>query len=174
MKDELVTLATFPNSIEANLAKDALAAEGIHAYVDGDDAGSVLGMMTSSLGLRLRIRREDLKAARQVLGEIEPVDVPDDAVGEAFVDVNESPATPDDPDRLTRREEDADRAFRSAIIGFFFCPLQVYTLWLLARVYFSDERLGPKQRRRTWIAVAVAVPYLLIFLSFVKVLFFSG
>ena len=67
------------------------------------------------------------------------------------------------------REDDAARAFKSALFGVLFCPLQIYTLWLLFLVLVSDEPLRP---RYFWYAVgaaAVLVPYLLLFAGLVFV-----
>jgi hypothetical protein len=72
---------------------------------------------------------------------------------------DEDPAN-DDPDQPpSSREEDAARAIKSAVVGVLFCPLQVYTAWLLLLVWMNDEPLRP---RYFWYAVgaaAVLVPY---------------
>jgi hypothetical protein len=52
------------------------------------------------------------------------------------------------------REEDAARAFKSAIFGLLFCPLQLYTAWLLLLVLVNNEPLRP---RFFWYAVGAAV-----------------
>ena len=60
------------------------------------------------------------------------------------------------------REDDAARAFKSALFGVLFFPLQLYTLWLLLLVVMSDEPLRP---RYFWYAVgaaAVLVPHVLL------------
>jgi hypothetical protein len=57
------------------------------------------------------------------------------------------------------REEDAARAFKAAILGAFFCPLQIYTAWLLFLVLVNNERL---RARYFWYAVGavlVLIPY---------------
>ncbi|MCI0360169.1 MAG: hypothetical protein L0211_16955 [Planctomycetaceae bacterium] len=61
------------------------------------------------------------------------------------------------------REDDAARAFKSAILGLFFCPLQLYTAWLLFLVLVNDE---PLRTRYFWYAVGAAVvliPYAALF-----------
>jgi hypothetical protein len=175
MNDELVTIATFANSIQANLAKGELQEEGIHSVVAGDDPGGTLAFMTSSIGVKLCVRREDVKAARQVLSEadgenLSPID--EEAIGDA-VDV-EPEAAADDKETLTKREQEAIRAFRSAILGLFFFPLQAYTVWLVLKVFFSDERLAPQHRIWGWIAALIAFPYVCVTLITLKLLFFSG
>jgi hypothetical protein len=176
MNDELVTIATFANSFQANLAKGELQEEGIHSVVAGDDPGGTLAFMTSSIGVKLCVRREDVKAARQALAETDGENLAAEQEAEieesALSDEINPPA--DDKQSLTRREQEAVRAFRSAILGFFFFPLQIYTVWLLLRVFFSDERLEPQHRRWAWIAAIIAFPYACLALMLFKVLFFSG
>lgn len=59
-------------------------------------------------------------------------------------------------DELTpsSREDDAARALKSAILGLLFCPLLLYTAWLLFLVLVNDEPLRP---RYFWYAVGAAV-----------------
>ncbi len=74
----------------------------------------------------------------------------------------EKEESPDSEQSPGPREDDAARAFKSAILGILFCPLQLYTLWLLLLVVLSDEPLRP---RYFWYAVgaaAVLLPYLLL------------
>jgi hypothetical protein len=74
----------------------------------------------------------------------------------------EEELSPDSEQSPSPREDDAARAFKSAILGILFCPLQLYTLWLLLLVVLSDEPLRP---RYFWYAVgaaAVLLPYLLL------------
>jgi hypothetical protein len=59
------------------------------------------------------------------------------------------------------REDDAARALKSAVLGLLFCPLQLYTAWLLFLVVVSHE---PLRRRYFWYAVgawAVLLPYVI-------------
>jgi hypothetical protein len=61
----------------------------------------------------------------------------------------------DDPEQSpSSREEDAGRALKSAILGLFFCPLQLYTAWLLFLVVANNEPLRP---RYFWYAVGAGV-----------------
>jgi hypothetical protein len=67
--DDLITVATFPNSIEASLAKSALEAAGIEAVVPGEDLGGTRTRVSSSPWGSLRVRLRDYERARQVLEE---------------------------------------------------------------------------------------------------------
>jgi hypothetical protein len=50
-------------------------------------------------------------------------------------------------DERSSREDNAVRAFKSALIGVLFCPLLIYAAYLLLEVFFSDEPLRPRFKR---------------------------
>ncbi len=62
--DEMVTIATFPEPMEANMARSALAAAGIDSFLQGENANSLLPVAFSS---RLQVRPQDEAAGRAVL-----------------------------------------------------------------------------------------------------------
>jgi hypothetical protein len=70
----------------------------------------------------------------------------------------------------TGREEDAERAFRGAVFGLLFFPLEFYASYLLLTVLFSSESLAGRSRGRAFVAAAINVPYMLSVLVFGTVL----
>jgi len=64
---ELVVVATFGDRSEADLAKGALEAAGIEAFVRSDDSGGMRPAMTFSNGAQLIVRAGDVDAAREIL-----------------------------------------------------------------------------------------------------------
>ena len=70
-------------------------------------------------------------------------------------------------EELTDREADAARALKSAMLGVLFCPLQLYTAWLLFLVLFDGDRL---RLRYFWYAVWAAA-ILLIYTTIVALAF---
>ena len=82
-------------------------------------------------------------------------------------------ATPDTYDVLTEREEDALRALKSAIVGLFLLPLQVYTSWLLWRVTVSRTSLRPRYFWYAAIAASIMIPDVLISSGLLFVLFYA-
>lgn len=64
---ELVTVRTFANEFEANLAKSALEAFGIHCMLSHDDCGGQRPHLSISGGIRLLVRSEDAEEAQEVL-----------------------------------------------------------------------------------------------------------
>jgi hypothetical protein len=65
-------------------------------------------------------------------------------------------------EKLTRREEDADRAFRGTVVGILFFPIQFYALWLLVKVFASEERLRAEKRKRAIAAAALCIPCVIL------------
>ena len=64
---DLVTVRTFLNRIDAELAHSVLQAANIQSFVSGDDGGGVrpAGWMA---GVRLLVRSEDAERANEILG----------------------------------------------------------------------------------------------------------
>ena len=67
--DELVTVATFPDVAQADLARERLELEGIRAFVLDQQTGGVMPFMVSSIGgIRLQVAPGDVERAREALG----------------------------------------------------------------------------------------------------------
>jgi len=64
----LVSIADFPNRIDAEIAHSALEASGIESFVSGDDAGGVQPGLWMK-GVRLFVREDDADRALDVLKE---------------------------------------------------------------------------------------------------------
>jgi hypothetical protein len=64
MSDELVTVATFPEPMEANMARTALESAGIDVFVRGETANSLVPV---AFAAQLQVRKQDEAAARAVL-----------------------------------------------------------------------------------------------------------
>jgi hypothetical protein len=62
--EELVTVAAFPDPVEANLARAALDSAGIESFMYGENANSMLPVAFLA---RLQVRRPDETRARRVL-----------------------------------------------------------------------------------------------------------
>lgn len=67
--DDLITVATFPNVLEASLAKSALEAAGIDAVVPGEDLGALKVNVSSGPWGSVHVRLSDYERARAVLEE---------------------------------------------------------------------------------------------------------
>lgn len=67
MLDEPVTVATFADSFEANLAKALLEEAGIQALVTGDQIESTWHLTSTFGGVKLVVAERDLADAKEVL-----------------------------------------------------------------------------------------------------------
>ena len=65
MSDELVTVATFPEPMEANMARTALESAGIECFLQGENANSLLAL---AFRARLLVHQQDEAVAREILG----------------------------------------------------------------------------------------------------------
>jgi hypothetical protein len=66
-QDELVTIATFPEPMEANMARSALEAAGIPVFMVGETANSMIPVAFES---QLQVQAKDEVAARGLLAEM--------------------------------------------------------------------------------------------------------
>jgi hypothetical protein len=69
---ELVTVGSFANRIEAEMAQGALEAAGIESMILADDAGGQYAALALT-GVRLLVHAEDMEQARDILSEHPPV-----------------------------------------------------------------------------------------------------
>ena len=67
-KVSFVSVRTFGDRIEAELAHSALEAAGIESMIQADDAGGLQPGLALSNGISVLVRIEDAVAAAEVLG----------------------------------------------------------------------------------------------------------
>jgi hypothetical protein len=66
--DELLTVTSYPDVAEAELARERLELEGIRAFVvDGQTAGVMPYLTSSTGGVRVQVQPQDLERAREIL-----------------------------------------------------------------------------------------------------------
>jgi hypothetical protein len=66
--DELITVASFPDVSEAELARERLELEGVRAFVVNAQTSGVMPFLTSSTGgVRVQVQPQDLERAREIL-----------------------------------------------------------------------------------------------------------
>jgi hypothetical protein len=67
-QNELVTIASFPEPMEANMARTALEAYGIDVFLQGETANSMIPVAFIS---QLQVRAEDEAEARNLLAAMQ-------------------------------------------------------------------------------------------------------
>jgi hypothetical protein len=65
--EELVTLQTFSNLLEAEIAVGHLKSQNIEAIVKKDDSGGMRPHLQMTQGVDLIVRKKDLNRARKIL-----------------------------------------------------------------------------------------------------------
>lgn len=184
MTDRLVTVATFLSPVEANLAKNELEAAGITAYLMDEETANTAWQLTSAIGgVKLQVAEHAARQAATVLAHQPDSDFTDDdspaadagPMSEMIATADIPRTLADEPERvLTAREQLADRAFRGAIFGMVFIPLQLIVFWVLLKVFISNEPLAADKRRKALIALAINLPYMIGFCYFLAMMFRLG
>ncbi len=67
-EDELITIATYSNTAEAELSRERLGLEGIQAFVIGSSTASVVPHVASGGAIGLQVGPADAAQAREILG----------------------------------------------------------------------------------------------------------
>jgi hypothetical protein len=173
----LTTVATYLEPIQAELARSRLDAEGIPAFIQGGEFASMAWHLTlANQGVKVQVPTEDAERAMAILSETSAAGGqehgdehwPQTAENEAaFGDDHDVVAEP----LQTVREQNADRAFRGAVIGLFFLPLQLYVFWLLLKVFVSEEALSGRSANRAFVAAAINLPLMLLLCFLSRLLF---
>lgn len=124
MTDALVTVASFNTAAEAHILRGRLEEDGIRAVVADEDTVNMAWHLGQAVGgVKVQVAGEDAERARAVIAGLAAgaQDAPD-------------PAEAVDPHELTAR-----RALRAAFLGILLPPLQVYSLWLVARLACTGD-----------------------------------
>lgn len=127
--DDLVTLAEFRSSLEASLAQNWLANEGIEASLDGASTANWLNYVGAELiGARLSVKQCDLVRAREALDR-------NRAEQDETEEPNEEEPAPTPP---------LIRAFRAAVLGSVFLPplLSIYSLAIVVKHRLWEPQPG--------------------------------
>lgn len=70
-RSTLKTVRTFPNEIEADVARQHLESAGITAFVRKDDYGGFQPALQMVRGVFLQVVEEDIEAAEEVLTSLD-------------------------------------------------------------------------------------------------------
>ena len=174
---DLITVATFDDSVSASLAINRLKDAGMPAVLSHENAVTWFWYLSTAIGgIEVQVNAKDAETARSLIEEhvqITAADVDAKAgsgPGAEAMMGDEAPeyfnADPEaetqaahnsDPTRSHRRNRRPRNASvtpigpRGAVLGivFFPLPLQLYVLYLLFRVFVSEESLDDRHRHRS-------------------------
>jgi hypothetical protein len=174
--DELVTVASYDDAVSARIAFNHVREAGLLAVLSDENTVAMDWLLSNAIGgIKIQVNRKDVTRARQLIDEHERDRAGDDdepapltgEMDEASVAALALASGPDDdlieedepdleeePPRSTR-EQFAVYAFRGALLGILLPPIELYVLYLLFRVFVSDERLGARYRKLAGVAAIV-------------------
>lgn len=69
---KLVTVQTYSNEINAEIAKQKLASMGIESIISKDDEGGMLPSLQQTLSVRLEVLESNLTKAEKALKTVKP------------------------------------------------------------------------------------------------------
>jgi hypothetical protein len=174
--DELVTVATYDDAVSANLALNYLRESGLAAVVADENTVAMDWLLSNAIrGIKVQVNPNDAKIARGLIEEHDrlraeevattgllaerkhAVSVANELSPEA---ADEDPSDADQPDLEeepppTTRERESLRAFRAALLGILFPPIELYVVYLVYEVFVSDERLGSRYRNMACAAAII-------------------
>jgi hypothetical protein len=138
MDDRWVTIKTFDSPLEANLAKNLLEEAGLRTLLVGEEAVGMTWMLSNAVGgIRLQVVADDVARAQEILRRSSRAAFANDLEPEKTDDTGQSEIETDEPSDLgleqpeeiepetTDRAKNAERAFRGAVLGILFFPLQL-------------------------------------------------
>lgn len=176
MMVDLVTIATFGDSIEANLAKQALEAEEITAFLGDEITVSVAWHLTVAVGwIKLQVPQPEAEQAMSILAATSVAYQP--ALNDSTESISQetlysnreqkfqSTPTSEEGDDVVRQswaDRTVEQAFRAAVFGLIFFPLQLYSLWLLIRLLVSRRCISQSKYWQIAIAVMLNTPILVL------------
>lgn len=147
MSGELITVQSFPEVIEAELARAKLEAVGIAAHVADANTATLDWQLVNALGgIRVQVAKEDYAKALGVLQSRfeEVVD------GEAGTGLESAPMR-----GLNGREVKAERAAKVALLSLMLPGLQFYAAVLLFGVWRETGELRPPVKRQLTFAAVL-------------------
>jgi Putative prokaryotic signal transducing protein len=158
MPDDLRTVARYASVAEANIARNALDAAGIPAWVADELTLTADPLFSGAVNyIKVQVRADDLERAEQVLAEDAPAIDPD--VAEEAGETEEPGAGPDEFPPESSGERLVRFAYRAAFLGLLACPpmCHLYSLGLLLYVAAFHGDLPPAANRQFYIALMLDV-----------------
>jgi hypothetical protein len=165
VSDNLVTVATYTEPTQAHLAKQHLEEEGVRCYLADDSTTGMDWLLGNAIGwIKLQVMENDAERATGILLRLSPGDQaeepPSTAITEAGPRGEPPPPREEEEEPENERSKQATRAFRAALLGLFFCPVEFYATYILVDVWGSDEPLDDRARRHATYASLINVPFM--------------
>jgi hypothetical protein len=167
---KLVTLDTYTDPFKARIVAGKLEAAGIPTYLNGETTAVALTGITVAATVKLEIAEEDVERAQQILT----------APSEPETGIQTEPTEKEPPEDFNAATSLAERGLRAALIGLLLLPallgivIQVYSLWLLAKLASHDEEMESSYTWKVYLALAIDAVGLVLGAIYLRVVFLWG
>ncbi|QDT28438.1 hypothetical protein Enr10x_37800 [Gimesia panareensis] len=164
MSTDFVTVATLNTPTEASLVRNQLEAEGIRVFLSDEEAVGMAWYLGNAIGgIKVQVAAENADRAFELLDEHDPVTISEEdwKTVEGFendwdedeedTDAAQDTAEESAPERDL--DQEVNRAFKAAVLGIIFFPIQVYSFFLLLDILFSGHSLTPVQQKKVKIGL---------------------
>lgn len=152
MEEELKTIATFDTPTAAGFVRSRLEAEGITVFSENMEMVGMAWHLGNAVGgIKLKVLEEDAERATALLNEMRERPPVEESNRHENGDMKTEMECPDEDESQADNsspDEIIHRAFRCALLGMLFLPLQLYTLWLVGRIILGSGKLEQKHRVR--------------------------
>lgn len=167
MPQDLVCVGRFSTPELAHVARLSLEAEGVLAFLDNEWVSSMNWALTDAVGgVKLLVGSRDASIATEILSAQSRFRWEEQEDEHLNREVQRSETQ---SKAKNEREEDALRAFRGALLGLLFLPVQFYVFYLiLFKVFGSDLPLSPNRKYQLIVAVLINIPSVIVMLLFVR------
>ena len=159
-----VVIATFNNSIEASLTQEILKTQGIESWFQDEATVNLAWHLTIAVGgIKLFVREQDEQLARTILDEYQA------SLNEETSENSDLGAEIEEEFHLELISTDKilRQAFRAAVVGLIFLPLQLYSLWLLLTLFWKGLPRTQRQILTFIISLGLDLAILIFIWSFI-------
>jgi hypothetical protein len=162
MSGELVTVATFRDAVEAELARNYLEGGLIRAFLLDEYTVLAAGGIGDAVGgVKLQVHAEDTGKAKFLLSQRPPRS--DDAgrlesPETAFATAETLTKLEEESEDIPAKDQAVDRLFRATVLGLFLWPIQLYATWLLLTLRLVPGTVSPRRRWKVWLSIPLNLP----------------
>lgn len=163
---DVIVIATFNNSLEANLSQQVLEEQGIESWLQDEATVNIAWYLTTAVGwIKLNVREQDREIARTILDEYQASVIETSEDSDLTVEVEDESLS-----ELTESEQILRRALRVALVGLILLPLQLYSLWLLLTLFRKGMPRTPRQKLTFVITLGLDLAVLIVLWSLILLL----
>jgi hypothetical protein len=157
----MITIATFNNPIEANLAQQLLEDQGISSFLKDESTVNIAWHLTVAVGgIKLQVSEEIAELAREILQEYQ------DSLPQEETEIIDD-FTIQEKINLSFTNQRLNQSLKVAIIGLLFPPLQLYSLWILFGLIRTKVKLTLRQKLKLIMIFGIDLTVIIVILHLI-------